>query len=258
MPIPCHWQVLFALAIFFVAAHATELSMSEQVRQILGRTHFVLRTWPSCTHLQLAQSNAENARLRTENKDLRSHLGTADDENARLRAENMDLRSQLGMTAVNDESAANVDDVPMLANDASTLDEFLDMNSEWSGVVGAGVKYSRWMLKWIVKKYSWLFSATFNRRVRVPRGRPLKQEKCLPIKGTDAYKGFVKEDCSLTEIGINCTKNSIEYVGTPGRPKWNVCLLACNGAIIRCMQTHSGLTHARPHTDYGWFRERNR
>merc|ERR1712072_1328709 len=46
-------------------------------------------------------------------------------ENARLRAENMVLRSELGMTVVSDEAAANVDNIPMLANNDSTLDTSL-------------------------------------------------------------------------------------------------------------------------------------
>ena len=63
-------------------------------------------------HLQLAQSIGENARLR---------------------AEIRDLRSQLRLTAVNDETAVNLDDMTILANSASTVDDFLQEEGSWSG-----------------------------------------------------------------------------------------------------------------------------
>merc|ERR1711939_719742 len=91
------FQALVALAIFLATVHAAELSMGEQLGQC---------------HLQLAQSNGENARLRAEIRDLRSQL--------RLTGDVGDVG-----TAVKDETAVNLDDMTMLANSASTVDDFL-------------------------------------------------------------------------------------------------------------------------------------
>ena len=154
-------------------------------------------------------------------------------ENARLRAENRDLRSQLGMAAVNNEPASNLDDMPMLANTASTLDDFLETQSSPASLS---------FVKPFLKPYVWIFSA------KAKASRPLAHEMCHVPRNTHWYDGFFHKDCSLTKKGIDCVKNSIEYKGNSGHPKWNVRMLACNGVISKRTPACSGLVH----TDSGW------
>ena len=122
-------------------------------------------------------------------------------ENARLRAEIRDLRSQLRLTAVNDETAVNLDDMTMLTNSASTVDDFLQGVKKAEGCKRPkgvpewyGMAHKRWYKGgWYKNKGGWYKNAW-----------------------------LLNKDCSLTPEGKICLKNFIEYNGTSGHPKWNV------------------------------------
>ena len=166
----------------------------------------------------------------------------------------MELRSQLGMIVVNDEAAANVDNMPMLANNVSTVDDFLEekTDSYWGRAMRAAKTVKKKMAAaakapWSSKKWNW--SSFFYVKETPPT--PLAEEMCkAPRNLPHSYKGFFNNDCSLTEQGQNCTRNFIEYNGTIDHPKWNVRPLACNGVIHGCTDRGALARHA--HTDFGW------